>query len=348
MSRRLIARLDNVGDVLLTGPSVRAVAAGGEPVVFLAGPRGAEAAALLPGVDEVIVFDAPWVALRPSPVDETTMTALVDRIRMKSIETALILTSFHQSPLPLALLLRLAGVKWIGATCVDYPGALLDLRHPYHEALHEVEQSLSLCAASGFSLPDDDDARLRLRPLDPATVPDGRYVIVHAGASVPARGLPPGPAAGAVQLLAETGYHVIVTGTASELPLARSIAAGAPPGSTTMRCGTTSLVDLAALVQGAEVVVCGNTGMAHLAAATGTPVVEAYAPVVPAHRWRPWRVPHVLLGDLDVACAGCRARVCPLPAQVCLAPFTPLDVLEAVQTLAVEHALAPHTVGAQP
>ena len=50
MSRRvLIARQDNLGDVLLAGPAVRAVAASGAHVTMLCGPRGAAAAELLPG-----------------------------------------------------------------------------------------------------------------------------------------------------------------------------------------------------------------------------------------------------------------------------------------------------------
>src|SRR5918911_1089267 len=47
----LVARLDSAGDVLLQGPMVRAVAASADRVVFLAGPQGAEAAALLTSVD---------------------------------------------------------------------------------------------------------------------------------------------------------------------------------------------------------------------------------------------------------------------------------------------------------
>ena len=56
MSRHvLVARQDSVGDVLLAGPAVRAVAAGAGRVTLLCGPRGRAAAALLPGVDEVVV-----------------------------------------------------------------------------------------------------------------------------------------------------------------------------------------------------------------------------------------------------------------------------------------------------
>ncbi len=58
------------------------------------------------------------------------------------------------------------------------------------------------------------------------------------------------------------------------------------------------------MLRGAEAVVVGNTGPAHLAAAVGTPVVSLFAPVVPAARWHPWGVPHVLLGDQEAACRG--------------------------------------------
>jgi ADP-heptose:LPS heptosyltransferase len=323
-----------VGDVLLTGPAVRAVAASGEPVTFLGGPKGADAAALLPGVGEVITFDAPWIAYDSAPVDAHAIDSLLDGIRSRGIDEAVILTSFHQSPLPLALLLRIAGVGRIVATSVDYPGSLLDLRHPYREELHEVEQALSLCAAAGYVLPADDDGRLRLDlAIAPGCGHDEPYVVVHPGASVGARALPPAPAAEAVELLVGVGYHVVITGSAAERELARAVASRVPPRAATVRCGTTDLSELAAIIAEAEAVVCGNTGVAHIAAAVGTPVVEAFAPVVPAHRWRPWRVPHVLLGALDVPCAGCRARECPIVGQPCLEPFSADAVAGAVATL---------------
>src|SRR5947209_4782867 len=59
--RRLAAiRPDGMGDVLLTGPAVRAMSRAGR-VAFLAGPAGAAAAALLPGVHRVICCVIPWI-----------------------------------------------------------------------------------------------------------------------------------------------------------------------------------------------------------------------------------------------------------------------------------------------
>ena len=90
---------------------------------------------------------------------------------------------------------------------------------------------------------------------------------------------------------------------------------------------------LAEVLASAEVVVTGNTGPAHLAAAVGRPVVSVFPPTVPPSRWAPWGVPHVLLGDPLVACAGCRARRCPHPLQWCLDDVTPEAVVAAVSRL---------------
>jgi ADP-heptose:LPS heptosyltransferase len=338
---RLVARLDNVGDVVLAGPAVRAVAASGGPVVLLAGPAGADAAALLPGVDEVVVFDAPWVPFEPSPVSGPAIESLLDRVRALAVDEAIILTSFHQSPLPLALLLRLAGVERISATSVDYPGSLLDVRDTYDESLHEVEQSLALCAAAGHTLPSGDDGRLQLElPMQPSRARPRPYIVVHPGASVPARALPIDATMEVVADLTALGHHVVITGSESERGLAGHIARAARPSDVTLRCGTTGLAELAMIIAEARAVICGNTAPAHIAAAVGTPVVEAFAPVVAPHRWRPWRVPHVLLGVLDIGCAGCRARVCPVVGQPCLAAYTPQAVIDALARLRVVDSAA--------
>ena len=62
-SRVLVARLDSLGDVLLAGPAVRAVAGARGHDAGSQRPR--EAAELLPGVDDVVEFDAAWVLFDP-------------------------------------------------------------------------------------------------------------------------------------------------------------------------------------------------------------------------------------------------------------------------------------------
>ena len=330
----MVVRLDSDGDVLLAGPAVRAVAASGDRVVLLVGPQGAAAARLLPAVDEVLVWSCPWIVADPAPVDPAAVAEVVDRVRAAGVDRALVLTSFHQSPLPTALVLRLAGVGWVGAVSEDYPGSLLDLRHRLPEqGLHEAQRQLSLAEAAGFRLPEGDDGALRLRddlPDARALAGEAPYVVVHPGASVPARAPGPDWSRTLVQALLDDGHRVLVTGGPAERPLTAAVAV---PGAVDLG-GATSLAELADVLRRAEVVVVGNTGPAHLAAAVGTPVVSLFAPVVPAERWRPWQVPHVLLGDQSAACALSRAKHCPVAGHPCLDGVPVARAAAAVGTLA--------------
>jgi len=335
MTHVLVARQDSVGDVLLAGPAVRAVAAGAERVTLLCGPRGRAAGSLLPGVDEVVVAHAAWIDAAPQSVTRAGMDALVDRLVELEIDQALVLTSFHQNPLPLALLLRMAGVPTIAAISVDYPGSLLDVRHRVDEDLHEVERGLSLAATLGYQLGDGDDGSLRVRRDLAAGVPElgpEPYVVVHPGASVPARGWAPERHTALVEALAAGGWRVVVTGDAGERRLTATVA-GRSSGVVDLG-GRVDLAGLVEVLAAAEVVVIGNTGPAHLAAAVGTPVVSLFSPVVPAERWRPWGVRHVLLGDQEAACAGSRARICPVPRHPCLDGVPVGEVVAAVERLA--------------
>jgi ADP-heptose:LPS heptosyltransferase len=330
VSRVLIARLDNAGDVLLQGPLVRAVAAGAERVVFLASPQGTAAAELLPGVDDVLTWHCPWIDGSPQPVDAAGLAALTEQIRTMALDEAVISTSFHQSPLPLALVLRLAGVRRVSAISVDYPGSLLDVRHRVEDDLPEAERALSLARAAGFELPAGDDGRLAVRRPLPPTGREPGYVVLHPGASVPARAWPAERCAAAVAQLADAGWRVLVTGGPGERELTAAVAGtrGVDLG------GVTTLAGMAALLDGAAAVVVGNTGPAHLAAAVGTPVVSLFSPVVPAARWAPYGVPTVVLGDQSAPCRDTRARECPVPGHPCLMSVSPADVVAAVRRIA--------------
>lgn len=146
---------------------------------------------------------------------------------------------------------------------------------------------------------------------------------------MPARAWSPGRCAQAVRELAAAGRRVVVTGGAGERDLTAYVAGGRALD----LGGRTDAPRLAGVLAGADCVVAGNTGPAHLAAAVGTPVVSLFAPVVPAERWRPYGVPHLLLGDQDAPCAGSRARRCPVPGHPCLDTVTALDVVAAVDKL---------------
>jgi histidinol-phosphate phosphatase family protein len=336
----LVARPDSAGDVLVTGPAIRAVAAGAERVVMLCGPRGRAAAEMLPGVDALVETRLPWIDPDPEPVDPAGLRALTERLAGLNVDEAVLFTSYHQSPLPLAVLLRMAGVARISAISDDYPGSLLDVRHRVPAGIPEPERALSLAVAAGYPLPPGDDLKLRVRLTgesgDSAEGADGGdggdggdIVVVHPGASVPARACPPALCRDIVSALSAAGFQVVVTGGPNERDLTRFVA-----GADALDLGgDTSFGRLAEILASARCAVVGNTGPAHLAAAVGTPVVSLFAPTVPFGQWGPFRVPAVRLGRAGAACRLTRATTCPVPGHPCLSGIDPAEVVDAVAIL---------------
>lgn len=327
-----------MGDVLMAGPAVRAVAA--EPdtdVWLLAGPRGRSAARLLPGLDEIRVVGIPWITAVDRPVDAglvAEVDAVVEECRP---DEAIVLTAFHQSPLPIALLLRLAGVPRILGASVESSAGILDERwipgETFPEDIPEPERNLAVVRLAGYGLPDGDDGRLRVslpadRPAALDALPE-EYLVVHPGAQVPAREYPADHHAEVVRLLTAAGHAVAVTGGNHERELTARVAGGTGID----LGGALDLAGTAHAMAGASVAIAGNTGPAHLAAAVGTPIVSLFSPVVKPERWAPYGVPVELLGDQTAACRGTRAQLCPVPGHPCLASVTPASVVAAAERL---------------
>ena len=159
----------------------------------------------------------------------------------------------------------------------------------------------------------------------------GPYLVVHPGATAPARRYPAESWCEVVRLLTGRGRHVLVTGSAAETELtARVTAAAVGPGTARDCGGQLSLIELASVLRHAAALAAANTGPAHLAAAVRTPVVSLFAPVVPAARWAPYGE-HLLLGDQSAPCSDTRVRVCPVPAHPCLASVPPRRVVDALE-----------------
>lgn len=340
----LAVRLDSMGDLLVTSPALRAIAASEEvaKLTLLCSPATAPTARLLPGVDEVETWTCPWIVSPAPAVDHADIRRIIDILTVADIDEAVIFTSFHQSSLPTAMILRAAGIARITGVSVDYPGSLLDERirpgAELSEDLPEVERGLAIAERAGFALPASDDARPRVvgtagefaRQCPQArALSGGRLIVAHPGASVPSRRWSAEHMRETVAELAAQGWTVAVTGTPDERRLTDFVAgtAGIDLG------GALDVAGLADLLAAAAAVIVGNTGPAHLAAAVGTPVVSLFSPVVPPVRWLPYGVDVEMLGDQTAACRGTRARDCPVADHPCLNTVSAADAVSAVHRL---------------
>ncbi len=161
---------------------------------------------------------------------------------------------------------------------------------PWRVDEHEVIRWCRLLTAYGLAA-DPHDLRLE-PPRVPSAHPASGAVIVHPGAGSPARRWPPERFAAVARTLAARGRCVLITGTADERPLARSVASAAGLSDDHVIAGGTDLLELAAVVAHADGLVCGDTGVAHLATAFGTPSVVLFGPLPPS-RWGPLIDTHV-------------------------------------------------------
>ncbi|GAA0207240.1 glycosyltransferase family 9 protein [Saccharothrix mutabilis subsp. mutabilis] len=155
---------------------------------------------------------------------------------------------------------------------------------PWRDDQHEVDRWCRLLARYGIPA-DPENLHLTPRAV-PERAPAKGPVVVHPGASHGARRWPVERFAAVVRAI---GSDVVVTGSPGEAGLVRAVASA---GAGRVQIG--SLGELLDLVAGARAVVCGDTGVAHVATAYGTPSVLLFGPVSPEH-WGPRSGPHKVL-----------------------------------------------------
>ena len=152
----------------------------------------------------------------------------------------------------------------------------------WRAAEHEVARWCRLLEESGIPA---DPSRLDLAPPE-SSASVGGATVVHPGAASAARRWPPERFAAVARAERAAGREVVVTGSSDEAELARAVASDAGLSSKAVLAGRTDLLELAAVIAGADRVVCGDTGVAHLATAFATPSVVLFGPTSPRD-WGP-------------------------------------------------------------
>lgn len=339
--RVLVIRADNIGDVVMTGPALRALrrALPAAELTLLASPAGAQAAPLLPWIDDVICRRVLWQDLGRLAFDPQRERELIAELARRRFDAALILTSFSQSPHPAALVAWLAGIA-LRAGASRERSTLLTHQTPFGSfGRHQAERNLALVAALGFPC---DDAALEVRvPGDAARRAaamlaeggihdDVRYLLWNPWASAAARTYAPELGADAARMIAEAaGMRVVITAHERDARHAARLAARI--GSRALDLGgRTSVLELAALVARAAVVLTSHTSVMHLADALRVPVVVPFSGTDLVSQWTPRHGPHVVL-NTPTSCAPCYAFECP-HGHECLS-FTPQEVARAALAL---------------
>ena len=305
--RILLARLDNVGDVVMLSPAVRAIRAGAPfaHLGLLASPAGSTAATLLPEIDEVIVARVAWQDASRSPaIDAPAERRFIQRLADGEWDAILIFTSFSQTPFPAAYAAYLAGIPIRAAQAAEFGGAMLSHQvAPAAWETHQAERNLRLVQGLGLSVEERSlsvaiprEARTTVDAVlaTEGVAPDDPVLLFAPGASCAARRYSPDRyAAAGRELAAVSGRRLVVAGTARESELVAPILDDVPGAISLV--GRTTVPEFAALVERAALVVCGNSAALHLADALRRPVVVLYSGTDLESQWQPRHTASVVL-----------------------------------------------------
>jgi len=298
----LITRPDNMGDLIMSGPAIRAIKESFSPrIIVLTSTMAAGIAPYMPEIDEVIIFDTPWVKSstqsRPEHIQET-----VDILREQNFDAAIIFTVYSQNPLPSAMMAYMAGIPKVLAYCRENPYCLITDwvpdKEPYSFIRHQVARDLELVKSVGaktgnetlqLNVAQDNWSGIKTKLANYGINPDKPWLVLHAGVSEPKREYPfDNWVEIAKKLISEKGYQVLFTGSNNERLLTKGLSEATGTGSFSI-AGLFNIGEFICLLKHAPVVVSVNTGTIHIAAAVGTPVVVLYAQSNPQHT--PWKVP---------------------------------------------------------
>lgn len=297
----LCMRPDNMGDLIMSGPAIRALKQTfNARITLLTSSMGRLVAPFMDEIDETITFDLPWVKTKEL-TESDSIQYLVDALKLRQFDAAVIFTVYSQNPLPTAMLAYMAGIPRVLAYCRENPYGLLTHwipdEEPHRFIRHQVCRDLDLVKAVGavptcesLSLHINDAWHKVARKLEISGVKlDRPWLILHTGVSEDKRQYP-------FDLWVETGHRIIdelnaqvlLTGSSPEKQLTCGLQCEIGENSYSM-AGLLTMEEFICLVQHSPLIVSVNTGAVHIAAAVGTPVVVLYAQTNPQHT--PWKVP---------------------------------------------------------
>jgi ADP-heptose:LPS heptosyltransferase len=353
----LAVRLDNIGDVIMLGPALRTLrqALPRASLTLLATPAGGQVASLLPWIDDLLTFRPVWQDIFNSPdFDGEDDRRLIELLRGRRYDAAVIFSSFPQSPHCPAYLCYLAGIPRRLGQSKEFAGSVLTQAvKPLPDYVHQVDRNLFLLEQAGFRacgrhlelavpVPAVERADALLREIGLA--PGEPFILLAPGASCASRRYGAAQYAAMLPMLPRrTGMRVLVVGSEREQGLARALSAGAGPA-VRLLFGRTTVPELAALIRRAAFVIANNSASLHIADAFRKPMVVLYSGTDILEQWRPRFAPARVL-NVPVRCAPCYQFDC-TGSMECL-EIPPEEVVDHVVTMLGTPAPARHgTAGA--
>ena len=310
-----------MGDVLMTGPAIFSLRKKYPKarITLLVSRLGAKIAPFLPGIDDFIVFDSPWVRTYAKTPSSFSLNKISKLLKIRKFDAAIIFTVFSQNPLPSAMLLYLSDIPLRLGYCHENPYHLLSDWVPDPEPQkfirHEVKRQIDLVSRIGcenesanlsIKLPLGSFQRMQKKILAEGVDLKRNFLIIHPGCTEARRRYDAKFFAGLGKILKKYEKQILITGSEEEKNLAEEVASFVGKDAFSL-AGKFEIDEFCALISASSLVISNNTVPVHIASAVGTPVLDIYAKTNPQHT--PWMVPSGVL-YFNVPCKECQRGIC--------------------------------------
>ena len=314
-ARILLLRLERIGDLLMALPAIadaRAAAPKAE-IDLVVGSWNASVARSIRGISKVHVVDAPWLARGDKGSGAAVLVGTALGWRARGYDIAMNFEPDVRSNAMLAL----SGARWTAGYRSAGGGALLDQALDYDPQQHTADNARRLVrsvlgegplpAATGLDIPIEA-RRQAEQALAGRTRP---FVAMHAAGGRQVKQWDPARfATVARRLLEDRGATLILTGGPGDSAIVEDVKRGLPSANVLDISNLGDLLSVAAILERCDLMITGDTGPMHLAAAVGTPIVAVFGPSDP-RRYAP-RGPLDRVVRVDLPCAPCnRIRLPP-------------------------------------
>ncbi|MEN3338553.1 MAG: heptosyltransferase [Acidobacteriota bacterium] len=341
-ARILLLRLERIGDLLMALPAiadVRALAPLAR-IDLVVGSWNADMARAVTAVSGVKVLNAGWLARGETGLGLPSLLRAAREWRQEHYDLGINFEPDIRSN----LLLAVSGSSWTAGFTSGGGGAVLDAAIAYDPHTHTTDNARRLVGAVlGHTPAGETRGAILDIPASSHDVaaarlgePDRPLVGMHVSGGRAIKQWPPARFAEVGRRLIETGATVVLTGSPADRVLIDQVTADLPPSGVIDVAAELGLVELAAILQRLDLLVTGDTGPMHLAAAVGTPVVAVFGPSDPARYAPTGPKDHIV--RVDLPCSPCNRIRLP-PARCightpdCLSSISADRVLAAVMTV---------------